>query len=92
MPPSASNTKPPRAKSAVSSPRRVTLDSQLLTYWERETVRLDALAASTRWSWIARGYARKAERARAQAARSADREAARGRIPEATRDGDEPAT
>ncbi|WP_244473827.1 hypothetical protein [Methylobacterium sp. Leaf112] len=93
MPPSASNTKPPRAKpSAVSSPRRATLDSQLLTYWEREAVRLDALAASTRWRWIARGYARKAERARAQAARSADREAARGRIPEAMRDGDEPAT
>lgn len=62
--------------------RRVTLDAQLLTYWEREAARLDALAAAARFGWIARGYARKAERARAQAARSAEREAVRGRAPE----------
>jgi len=62
--------------------RRVTLDSQLLTYWEREAARLDALAAAARWGWMARSYARKAERARAQAARSGDREAAREQTPE----------
>ena len=63
--------------------RRVTLDSQLLTHWEREATRLDALAASTTWGWIARGYARKAARARVQASRSAEREAARKPVPEA---------
>jgi hypothetical protein len=62
--------------------RRVTLDSQLLTHWEREAARLDALAAAASFGWVARGYARKADRARAQAARSAGREAARGRPPE----------
>ncbi|MCJ2083198.1 hypothetical protein [Methylobacterium sp. J-090] len=60
-------------------PRRTTLDAQLLTYWEREARRLEALAAGASWGWVARRYARKAERARAQAARSAAREAARDR-------------
>ena len=69
----------PSAKSGAPR-RRVTLDHQLLTYWEREARRLDALAAAARWGWIARGYARKAERARAQAARSAAREAARDQL------------
>ena len=87
MPLSASRPKP----SAVPPLRRVTLDSQLLTYWEREARRLEALAASARWGWIARGYARKAERARAQAARSADREAARSRSSMTTNDAGEPA-
>ncbi|SFG63074.1 hypothetical protein [Methylobacterium gossipiicola] len=74
MPSSDLKPRPPR--------RRVTLDAQLLTYWEREATRLEALAAAARFGWVARGYARKAERARAQAARSAEREAARGQAPE----------
>ncbi|WP_227439515.1 hypothetical protein [Methylobacterium sp. W2] len=57
--------------------RRVTLDSQLVSYWEREARRLDVMAANARWGWMARTYARKAERARAQGARSATREAER---------------
>ena len=57
--------------------RRITLDSQLISYWEREAQRLDALAAKARWGWMARGFARRAERARAQGARSAAREAQR---------------
>ncbi|KAB1074282.1 hypothetical protein [Methylobacterium planeticum] len=57
---------------------RVTLDAQLVTYWDREAARLDALAAKARFGWIARRYRRKAEQARAQAARSRAREAARG--------------
>lgn len=56
---------------------RITLDSQLMTYWEREAHRLDALAARSSWAWMARRYARKADRARAQAMRSRDREIAR---------------
>ncbi|MCJ2128260.1 hypothetical protein [Methylobacterium sp. E-045] len=69
------NTKVPR--------RRVTLDSQLVSYWEREARRLDAMAANARWGWMARTYLRKAERARAQGARSAAREAERrtGAVP-----------
>jgi hypothetical protein len=65
----AIRTKPPR--------RRITLDSQLMSYWEREAQRLDALAANARWRWIGRRYARKAAHARAQGARSGAREAAR---------------
>lgn len=70
------------AQKSSSPRRRVTLDSQLLTYWEREAARLDALGAATPFAWMARGYARKADRARAQAALSAEREAARGQPPE----------
>jgi hypothetical protein len=65
----ATNIKVPR--------RRVTLDSQLMSYWEREARRLDVMAANARWGWMARTYARKAERARTQGARSAAREAER---------------
>jgi hypothetical protein len=72
---SAKDTKVPR--------HRVTLDSQLMSYWEREARRLDAMAANARWGWMARTYLRKAERARAQGARSAAREAERrtGAVP-----------
>ncbi|WP_443136633.1 hypothetical protein [Methylobacterium sp. Leaf399] len=63
--------------------KRVTLDGQLLSYWEREALRLDQLAAKASWGWIARGYARKAARARAQAERSRAREAERApRVPD----------
>ena len=58
---------------------RITLDGQLVGYWDREAARLDALAEGTRFRWLARSLARKAARARAEAARSRAREAARGR-------------
>ncbi|WP_431311069.1 hypothetical protein [Methylobacterium nigriterrae] len=57
---------------------RVTLDSQLVSYWDREAARLDALAEAARFGWMARRYRRKAVQARAQAERSRAREAARG--------------
>lgn len=57
---------------------RITLDAQLVSYWEREAQRFDALAAKASWGWVARGYARRAARARAQGARSAARETQRG--------------
>lgn len=57
--------------------RRITLDSQLVSYWEREVQRLDALAAGSSWAWLARRYARRATEARAKARRSQEREAAR---------------
>ncbi|WP_425324699.1 hypothetical protein [Methylobacterium soli] len=74
---------------AVNEPRtgrraRITLDSQLVTYWDREAARLDALAGKARFGWIARRYRRKADVARAQAERSRAREAARGAAPDAT--------
>ncbi|MGH1574550.1 hypothetical protein ACRAWG_32750 [Methylobacterium sp. P31] len=59
-------------------PRRSTLDGQLLGYWEREAARLDALAADARFAWQRRRFLRKAEAARAKAAISREREAARG--------------
>lgn len=62
----------------LSTPRRVTLDGQLVDYWEREARRLEALALHASFKWMARSYARKAERARANAARSRDKEIARG--------------
>ena len=40
---------------------------------------LDRLAAGATFGWMARRYARQAERARAQSARSRAREEARGR-------------
>ncbi|MCJ2018908.1 MULTISPECIES: hypothetical protein [unclassified Methylobacterium] len=61
--------------------RRVTLDGQLLGYWEREAARLDSLAAAARFAWQRRRLARKAETARAKAATSREREAARGNAP-----------
>ena len=57
---------------------RVTLDQQLVAYWERQAERFDRLAAKAQWSWVARGYARKAERSRAKAEVSRLREAGRG--------------
>ena len=60
-------------------PPRITLDGQLVGYWDREATRLDALARGTRFRWLARSFARKADRARAEAARGRAREAARGR-------------
>ena len=65
----------------IAKPRRVTLDGQLVGYWEREAARLDALAAGASFRWMARSLARKAERARAMAARSRAREVARGNLP-----------
>jgi hypothetical protein len=61
-----------------SRPRRITLDGQLLGYWEREAARLDTLAASARFAWQRRRYLRKAEAARAKADLSRRREADRG--------------
>ncbi|MBP1182679.1 hypothetical protein JOE48_004643 [Methylobacterium sp. PvR107] len=58
-------------------PRRITLDGQLLGYWEREAERLDGLAESARFAWQRRRYLRKAEAARAKAQVSRAREAAR---------------
>ncbi len=63
-----------------SRPPRVTLDGQLVTYWDREAARLDALAERAIFRWMARGYARKAERARALAQRSREKEIARGHL------------
>ncbi|WCS25284.1 hypothetical protein LOK46_00100 [Methylobacterium sp. NMS14P] len=63
----------PRARA-----RRVTLDGQLLGYWEREAARLETLAAAARFAWQRRRYLRKAEAARAKAEPSRLREAARG--------------
>ncbi len=65
----------------LGRPRRVTLDGQLLGYWEREAARLDALASATRFAWQRRRLLRKAEAARAKAATSRQREAARGNAP-----------
>ena len=58
-------------------PRRVTLDGQLLGYWEREAARLETLAAGARFAWQRRRYLRKGEAARAKAEPSRRREAAR---------------
>lgn len=71
---------------ATSSGRgtRITLDGQLIGYWEREAARLDALAAQARFGWQRRRYLRKAAQARSQAERSRAREAARGNAPAAT--------
>lgn len=60
---------------------RVTLDQQLIAYWERQAQRFDRLATKAQWGWIARGYARKAERSRAKAEVSRLREAGRGHPP-----------
>ncbi len=62
---------------ASTGPSRVTLDGQLTDYWLREAARLDTLAAEARFGWQRRRYLRKAGQARAQAERSATREAAR---------------
>ncbi|WP_299653739.1 hypothetical protein [Methylobacterium sp.] len=62
---------------ARGSLRRVTLDGQLVSYWEREAQRLEALAVGARWRWVARSLRRRAARARAQSAQFAGREQAR---------------
>lgn len=59
---------------------RVTLDGQLVDYWAREAMRLDAMAEQARFGWQKRRLARKADNARAQAERSRIREADR-RVP-----------
>ncbi len=64
----------------TSAPPRPTLDSQLIDYWIREAARLDTLAAEARFGWQRRRYLRKAQQARAQADRSATREATRSRV------------
>lgn len=65
----------------LGRPRRVTLDGQLLGYWEREAARLEALASASRFAWQRRRFLRKAEAARAKASTSRQREAARGNAP-----------
>ena len=67
----------------TKAPPHETLDAQLLRYWEREATRFDSLAARAGFAWIARGYARKAQRARTMAERSRAKEIARGRLPPA---------
>lgn len=66
--------------SPARRPGRLTLDGQLLGYWEREATRLDALAAAASFAWQRRRFERKAEAARAKAERSRQREAARGNL------------
>ncbi len=61
----------------AEKPKRITLDGQLVDYWEREAKKFDALAHNAMFGWIARGYARRADRARALAERSRAREEAR---------------
>jgi hypothetical protein len=63
---------------ATDRSERITLDGQLLDYWERQAARLDALAASTSMAWQRRRYQRKAEAARARAEQSRRREVDRG--------------
>lgn len=66
----------------ISRPARVTLDGQLVGYWDREAARLDTMAASARFAWQRRRLLRKATEARAKAERSCQREAARSPPPE----------
>lgn len=63
----------------MTDPRKppVTLDSELVAYWEREASRFERLAAAASWGWVRRGYLRKADRARARAEPSRRREAQR---------------
>ncbi|MCJ2139805.1 hypothetical protein [Methylobacterium sp. E-066] len=57
---------------------RITLDGQLVGYWDREAARLEAIAATTRFAWQKRRLLRKAAEARAKAERSRRRETERG--------------
>lgn len=66
----------------ISRPARVTLDGQLVGYWDREAARLDTMAASARFAWQRRRLLRKAAEARAKAERSRQREVARSPVPE----------
>ncbi len=65
--------------SDATGPQRLTLDSQLVAYWEREAARFDDLAKRAAFKWMARGFTRRAESARVEAGKSRTREAARGR-------------
>lgn len=62
-------------------PPHETLDAQLMRYWEREAARFDELSARASFGWIARLYARKAQRALEKAERARAKEVARGRLP-----------
>ncbi|MGE7415977.1 hypothetical protein [Methylobacterium tarhaniae] len=54
-----------------------TLDAELIVWWESEAERLESLAASARFGFMRRHYARKAATARARAQVSRLREQAR---------------
>lgn len=71
-------------------PPHETLDAQLVRYWEREAARFDELSARASFGWIARNYARRAERARDKAERSRAKEIARGRLPATAQAGSGP--
>ncbi|WP_342149788.1 hypothetical protein [Methylorubrum sp. SB2] len=58
-----------------------TLDAQVMRYWEKEAARFDGLAERAGFGWLARGYARRAKRARDMAERARAKEVARGRLP-----------
>lgn len=58
-----------------------TLDAQTMRYWEKEAARFDGLAERATFGWLARGYARRAKRARDLAERCRAKEIARGRLP-----------
>ncbi|HJE22284.1 MAG TPA: hypothetical protein K8W01_01305 [Methylorubrum populi] len=68
-------------KPLPKKPLPETLDAQLLRYWEREAIRFEGLAAQAGFAWIARGYARRAQRAREKAEQARAKEVARGRLP-----------
>ncbi len=63
------------------TPPHETLDAQLVRYWEREVARFEGLAARASFSWSARSYGRRAQRARDMAERARAKEIARGRLP-----------
>ncbi|TXN04846.1 MULTISPECIES: hypothetical protein [unclassified Methylobacterium] len=65
----------------ISRPARMTLDGQLVGYWDREAARLDTMATAARFAWQRRRLMRKATEARAKAERSRQREAARSPAP-----------
>ncbi len=62
----------------MDAPPRITLDSQLVSFWRREAARLDALSEQARFGWQKRRLARKARDARRRVERSLAREAQRG--------------
>lgn len=66
-------------------PPHETLDAQLVRYWEREAARFDELSARASFGWIARTYARRAQRAYEKAERARAKEVARGRLPATAR-------
>ncbi|BAQ44235.1 MULTISPECIES: hypothetical protein [Methylobacterium] len=62
-------------------PSHPTLDAELVVWWECEAARLESLAASARFGFTRRHYARKAAAARARAQVSRLREQAREPAP-----------